>query len=316
MDPQTTQNNTPTYREILKGVGQQLAARKKDIFKRILLLSWPLAILAGVLYVTKSNGSLNQFLHNDPTLFLIISIIVIVVLVPYYYFISFLVSIEKHLWIDSSFDKRPMDSKTSWHIAWELLFPVIGLTFQVILRYYIPSIIAVILGFLGLAFLSSHTDLIGLVGNIMWLPVICIVLVLLVGVYFYFLRVHLRFIFFLFIDRFNNDNFSYSALFHEMKQLNAICKTENFKKALVINFGSDVFYSISLFVLGAIQVGLNSLGSVGGFLGAVARPVAEESARQIKSYARLTAIYLLYVQARSMLYNNQTQEVNEYIYTL
>lgn len=316
MDSQvTTQNNTPTYREILKGVGQQLAARKKDIFKRIILLSWPLAVLAGFLYVTKNNGSLNEFLRNDLKLFLIIAIAVIVILVPYYYFISFLVSIEKHLWIDSSFDKRPIDSKTSWHIAWKLLFPVIGLTFQVILRYYIPSIIVIILGFLGLAFLSSHTDIISLVPDIMWLPVICIGLVLLVGVYFYLLRVHLRFIFFLFIDRFNKESFSYSALFQEMKQLNAICKTDNFKKALVINFGSDAFYTISLFVLGAIQAGLNSLGSVGGFLGAVARPVAEESARQIKSYARLTAIYLLYIQARSMLYN-QAQEENKYIYTL
>lgn len=315
MNPQTLENNTLTYREILTGIGHQLASRKKDIFKRTLLLSWPLTILAGVFYVTKNNGALEQFLHSDPTMFLTVFVAVIVTLIPYYYFTSFFISIEKHLWIDSSFDKRPMDSKTSWHIAWKLLFPVAGLTLQVIFRYYIPSIIIVVAGFFGLAFLVSQANAVSLLSNTDSLSIICIGLVLLVAVYFYLLRVHLRFVLFLFIDRFNKESFSYAALFQEMRKLNAVCKTDNFKKALVIHFGSDVFYSITLVVLEAIRVGLNSLGSAGGFLGAVTRPVAEESARQVKSYARLTAIYLLYIQARSMLYN-QEQEENEYIYTL
>lgn len=315
MDPILTSTNTPSYKEIIIQVGKQLALRKRDIFKRISLLSWPFVILAGFVYLTRANGSFDLFYHREPKLFLIISIVIIAVLVPYYFLISFIVNIEKHLWIDSSFDKRSIDSKTSWRLAWKLLFPVLGLTFQIMFRYYFPVIFVAILGFMGLAFLSFNTNIVSLLPDIMWVPAICVLLVLIVAIYFYLLRVKLRFIFFLFIDRFNKDSFTYSTLFNEMNQLNAVCKTENFKKALVINFGSDVLQNIVLVVLDAIQTGLKSVGQFSGFIGTVAKPFAEESVRQIKSYARLSAIYLLYIQARSMLYN-QPQEENKYIYSL
>lgn len=315
MNPQENQNVSVSYREILNKIGQQLSLRKNDIFKRIVLISWPFVILAGVLYQIKNSNSLYQLIEAVPQSFYITMAIVIAILIPYYYLISFLVSIEKHLWIDSAFDNRAMDSKMSWHIAWKLIFPVIGLSFQVIVRYYLPAIAVVIIGFLGLAYTSSKADLVNFFGNVMWIPLICILLLIVVAVYFYLLRTRLRFIFFLFIDRYNKDDFSYSGLFQEMKKLNEISKTDGFKKALVINFGSDVFYNVSLYVLGAIKSGLDSIGGISGFLGAIAKPFAEESARQIASFARLTAIYLLYSQARFMLYN-KPQEENKYIYSL
>ena len=315
MNSQENQNVSVSYREILNKIGQQLSLRKNDIFKRIVLISWPFVILAGVLYQIKNSNSLHQLIEADPQSFYITMAIVIAILIPYYYLISFLVSIEKHLWIDSAFDNRVMDSKMSWHIAWKLIFPVIGLSFQVIVRYYLPAIAVVIIGFLGLAYTSSKVDLVNFFGNVMWIPLICILLLIVVAVYFYLLRTRLRFIFFLFIDRYNKDDFSYSGLFQEMKKLNEISKTDGFKKALVINFGSDVFYNVSLYVLGVIKSGLDSIGGISGLFGAIAKPFAEESARQIASFARLTAIYLLYSQARFMLYN-KPQEENKYIYSL
>ena len=315
MNSQENQNVSVSYREILNKIGQQLSLRKNDIFKRIVLISWPFVILAGVLYQIKNSNSLHQLIEADPQSFYITMAIVIAILIPYYYLISFLVSIEKHLWIDSAFDNRVMDSKMSWHIAWKLIFPVIGLSFQVIVRYYLPAIAVVIIGFLGLAYTSSKVDLVNFFGNVMWIPLICILLLIVVAVYFYLLRTRLRFIFFLFIDRYNKGDFSYSSLFQEMKKLNEISKTDGFKKALVINFGSDVFYNVSLYVLGVIKSGLDSIGGISGLFGAIAKPFAEESARQIASFARLTAIYLLYSQARFMLYN-KPQEENKYIYSL
>ena len=315
MNSQENQNVSVSYREILNKIGQQLSLRKNDIFKRIVLISWPFVILAGVLYQIKNSNSLHQLIEADPQSFYITMAIVIAILIPYYYLISFLVSIEKHLWIDSAFDNRAMDSKMSWHIAWKLIFPVIGLSFQVIVRYYLPAIAVVIIGFLGLAYTSSKVDLVNFFGNVMWIPLICILLLIVVAVYFYLLRTRLRFIFFLFIDRYNKGDFSYSSLFQEMKKLNEISKTDGFKKALVINFGSDVFYNVSLYVLGVIKSGLDSIGGISGLFGAIAKPFAEESARQIASFARLTAIYLLYSQARFMLYN-KPQEENKYIYSL
>ena len=158
MNSQENQNVSVSYREILNKIGQQLSLRKNDIFKRIVLISWPFVILAGVLYQIKNSNSLHQLIEADPQSFYITMAIVIAILIPYYYLISFLVSIEKHLWIDSAFDNRAMDSKMSWHIAWKLIFPVIGLSLQVKVRYYLPAIAVVIIGFLDLSYTSSKVD--------------------------------------------------------------------------------------------------------------------------------------------------------------
>lgn len=307
----------PNYGEILKVVGQQLALRKGDIFKRTLLVVWPFALLFGYLQFARDDigSTLATFASHNPVLSITLLVCGILVLMLYYVIISSIVTIEKYLWIDSTFDGKSMDSKRSWHVAWKLLIPLCLLSVEVAIRYYLLPI-CLLVGAFVVAFVSAPYIPLVISSYQMVMAILYVVLAIVFVVYMYFLRIKLRFVYFLFIDRYNKTTFTYSALFDEMEQLNAVCKTESFKKALILNLGSDAIGDIAGSVVSVFHGAVASFGRVGSVVGAVLRPVADESTRQFASFARLTAIYLLYINARAAINAGAAQETNGYVYEL
>lgn len=297
---------TTKYGAILQEIGRQMSRRKRDLFKRILLISWPLMILGGFLYVTNENGWLNLQLQSATVQTWVIGGVILGLLVLYYIFVSFIVSIEKRLWIDSAFDNKFIESSDSWRIAWKLSPPVIGFCSQILLRYIFPPVI--IFGTLFASFFMFGM-------SVKVFEILFISLVVAAFIFFYLLKIRLRFAAFLFLDMYDPAKYSHLALFAEMKKLNEMSGSDGFKKALILNLGTDTVRIITSYVLDIIMGGMDSLGKAGGFAGAMIRPLAEESRRQIISFANLVAIYILYREARALMYN-EPQKMNNYIYSL
>jgi len=100
-----------------------------------------------------------------------------------------------------------------------------------------------------------------------------------------------------------------------MKKLNEINKSEMFKKALVVNLGTDSLEAITNMMIGELHKGLSLLGKPFQLFGALFRSYSEVATKQVISLGKIAAIYVLYIYARQLLYN-QPQEVNENIYKL
>jgi hypothetical protein len=311
---QTQAPSAPRYSEILKTVGQQIKLRNKDIFKRVILISWPVILLSITLSVLKNIGIENLHIPTSEEIPLIIGFSIIILIVYVYYsVVSSIFDIEKHLWLSSFFDGKNIASKQSWHMSWKLIIPVIGLSFHVFFRYYFVAIILSILCFFGLGDFLFNNPSAAENGGPMVLGVLFIGIVFII--YCYLTNVRLRFGFFLFLDMYNKTDFSYSNLFQELRKLNVASKGKSFRQALLINIGADSLRGITNLAIGWMRMGFNSLGAVGGILGAAARPFVEEESKQLISFARLSAIYVLYENA-SIAASNPFRKANEYVYSL
>lgn len=294
----------PNYREILQEIGRQLKNRKKVLIKRILTILWPIFVIIFLLYFMKDLarlfGGANFFYIF--ILWLVFSVIYIVI-------IRIIFHTEKIIWVNSYFDGKNIESRTSWHIAKKLFWPSAWLWIQLFIRFLLLPLLIIFILY------SLEENILSLISkNLAGIIYFTGSLIILVYVYYY-VRIKLRYIWFLFIDLYGADGFSYKRLFQEMKKLNAVNKQESFKKTLVVYFGSDLFNVIVRSISRNIGEGLGVFGGGGKLVGGLVEVVGKETSRQVTSLARITSNCILYRFARDYLYN-EPQKINEYIYSL
>lgn len=304
-----------TYKELLREAGRQLNYRKKIIFSRIFLLAWPVMVMMILLFVWRELIQRKILFENSPYLIpsLIFLGVWLVFTLFYYAIFSSIFAIEKRIWIVSYFDQKNLESKDSWRIAKRLLWPAIGIVGQIIIRFYLLPFVIYL--FALVVFMYYF----GVISNIPISPVLSIIIIsgglLALIIYFYFLKIKLRFIWFIFLDSYGKERFSYKMIFKEMKKMNEISENEIFKKTLLVNIGADSLEAITEMMIRELQKGFSVFGKPGQLFGALFRSYSEVGTKQVISLGQIAAIYVLYRYAKLMLYN-QPQEINENIYKL
>ena len=135
-----------------------------------------------------------------------------------------------------------------------------------------------------------------------------------VFVYQYWVRVKLRYAWFIFLDHYGQD-YSFKLLQDEVKKLNNISKSDAFLKSLVLNIGADSAAAVSNLAVQGITAGFGMLGNTGKLVGQVTRIYGEELTRQVTDLGNIAGQYILYRFARKQLYGDE-QKINEVIYSL
>ncbi len=314
---------TPTYTEIIKQIGAQISARKKLLFLRTLAIMWPvlLAIIIGYGAVhVYGQDYVEQVVLTFPYIIYIAAYIVLAII--YMWVVGFIFEIEKRIWIDSFFDKREISSAKSWNISKKLLWPAIVFRFNIFFKYYfIPSIV-----FSGILFSPAlvyknignyvNTNALYIYG------LIVIVSVIALSIYNYYLRIKLRFSWFVFLDTYKGGQVDTNSIYEKMNHLNMTAKSDGFKKALILNVGVD---SVSVITrqlvvvmtegLKAVSMGVPGLGNAGRMLGDLTNAYGQSVIKQVASYAEIVSIYILYRTAHKELFGTE-QDINDQVYGL
>lgn len=294
----------PTGRETVQEILNQLKDKKSFLGKRIAVLILPPTVIFVVMaaigmYVLSSanqTGS-GDVLSAGSLRLLWTSLALLALAILYYVVVSSLFFLEKLVWVDSRYDKKILDEKTSWRIAKKLFWPSQAIRVQLFFRYYVPgAIVAALLVYMCIRF-SSVVLSRGAGGE--FLGIANIVIAALLVLYFYALKIKFKFLWFIFLDLYGQSGYSFSALTNEMKLLNTIDKEKIRSRAIVLELLNDAF--------GA--TGGRGIGVTAG------RVIANEPLRQAGIFAKTVAYYALYRHARTLAHNNP-QYVNETLYQL
>src|SRR5690349_1099067 len=125
----SNQPNSPQYAPILEEIGKHLKERKSLLLKRSLQIMWPLFILFAYGTVLNNFYDLKSIADNHEQglfapifipLWIIWGLSLIYILVMRSIFF-----VEKLIWIDSHFDGKNLEPRSSWKIAKKLFWPSI-----------------------------------------------------------------------------------------------------------------------------------------------------------------------------------------------
>jgi hypothetical protein len=299
------EESLPTYQETFQEIGRQIKSRKKMFLIRTLLIIWPVILL----FILKEIFINENTLMEMPLSNIITATLSIILTLFYYAVLSSIFNIEKRIWVDSFFDKEILTSAQSWRIAIRLFFPNLKLSLMILLRYILTAIILCVLFIVIINFIILNR-----IPNI-WIFWTNIFLVTSLFLYFYYLKVRLRYIYFIFLDSYNTENFSYTGVFKEMNKFNQKYKEVTTARTLLFILGSQLINSISSQVLSGLQAGLGNFRIGGKILGSSMRIFGEELSKQLTSFSRMIAVYLLYKFIRSEIYG-ETQYTNRSVYDL
>lgn len=300
----------PSYENILQEIKKGLKSRKGLIGRRLLKIIWPgivslvgLAIVVFLIVKNLSGGKTpSQMVWFWPVMALLGIWVVFTIL--YYMMMSWVFGIEKHIWVISYFDDKSLSPDRSWEIAKKLAFPALKFKLKVFLRFYLLVFIGypiwvIVFFFVGKSAMSLFLGLIS--GFILGV------------IYLYYLRIKLRFLWFLFLDS-HGKEISFLNLLKMNEKLNEVKERESFNKALKINLGATSVSAISQEVMG--QLGSASqLGGSGGLLGQLLGATGQEASKQMVSFGKIIATAMLYRYAW-MTWHNERYQVNEYLHKL
>ena len=304
---------TPTYKEIIKEIGAQIKARKKLLILRTLTIMWPvlLAILASY-GATQVYGKeyIQAIVFSFPTILYIIAYTVLAFI--YIIVVSFIFEIEKRIWIDSFFDKKEISSSASWKLAKKLLWPAIVFRFNIFFKYYFtPLVLMLVIIFSPLlAYKNFDTfltpNIIYIYGGIVLISIIAFF------IYNYYLRIKLRFSWFVFLDMYKGGTIPTHSIYEKMDLLNVTAKSEGFKKALILTVGVETIGAITnqLVVImtegiKAVSMGIPGIGQAGKMLGDITQVYGQALVRQVTSYAEIVSIYILYRTAHEQTFGKE-----------
>lgn len=317
------ENNIPlapssvlTYKEIVKEIGRHIWERKGILARRVWFIIWPglLAIILIDLGYSYAHGS---EIPRSPLLFWIgfsFSIYAFFHILT----ATFIFMIEKRIWADSYFDGQNLSPKQSWVLAKKLFFPMTRLGLETI-RYFpafpisIALLIAVILGQFSLAIyppidaLMRSSRFIENTYIIVVLSIIFILIVILVV-----LSLKLRYLLFIFLDKYQKKGTNYKEIYAELRILNKVSEGELFNKALVAYFGTE---AVSAILQEITDILLDSLFRATGIFGQAAKAYKTRYIREAKSFAQIIAFYLLYREARALQYGER-QHINQNLYSI
>jgi len=283
----------PTYKDLFQNINSQLSQRAGLLAKRVLLVGWP-ALIFIVL------DSIFKF--NNQTSFSILFFILI-----YAVILGHIFSTEKIIWIDSYFDGKNLQPKESFLIAKKLFWPTTSLRFLLFFRYFLfPFILYVSLWPIFL--LNQDITFCGMM--VYFWPLLGLGIL---ALYWLYIDIKLRYIWFIFLDNYGKSDFSYKNLFKQMNELNQVNKLDSFKKSLAVNLGADFVENLIQFplfkrissIFRKSEGGTNNVVSTysSGFIGEMSR------------LAKIVANYVLYRYSREQLYK-EPQIINENIYSL
>lgn len=298
----------PGYGETIKEIGHHLGERKGLIIKRMLLVAWPALVFVGMSALVKTLVDGRMIDENSPYLipaaifggcWLLFSVI-------YYAVMNYIFTIEKRIWIDSFFDKHVLQPAESWRIARRLFWPSLILSLNILVRYILPGVLLFVASLFIMYKMTSGGEA---TDYAVFVPFAGLAVV---SIYFYVVQIKLRFLPFIFLDRYGSANFSYGGLFTEMRTLNASSKTA--LKSMVYDIGEGSLNTLISTVSGQLESAMGNLGGVGKVFGAVLGGAAQETGKQALSYAKIIAYYMLYKHVRSL--SAEGQIVNTKIYEL
>lgn len=300
----------PSYTTIIQHIGEQLNKRGYSIFKRTLLIGWPFILLAIVTYPVTEMG-LDSFSAEHHQMLLIATIVYCIPAFLYVMVMSFIFKIEKQIWVDSFFDNRNLELHQSWAIAKKIFWPALKLRLFLFFRYYLPPLLIFILIIpTWFAFLQNEPPANQSKFMILMLYLIAVLPFIVIAIYFYLIRIKLRYTWFIFLDTYGS-NYSIKTLINDMHRLNNVSKTESFKKSLMANLGTDLLNT----ALGNMIAGMTKWGTAGGMLGGATNVYAESATRHTTEYSNITVQYMLYRFARQEMYGEE-QKINEELYNL
>ena len=313
----TSDAPVPSYHEIFAEIGRQFQARKALLFKRVLLITWPVLLFLIGGYFMKNSSFYSTLTDPQRLKFAWFVGVYVVLAMLYTAIVSFVFTIEKQIWLDSFFDKKNLTSKQSWKIAGRLFWPALWFRIRLWFRYFtIPVLVVLVMIFITIksAFLttttSSHYDVV-LVSSVVALVVFCIALI----IYGYYIRTKLRYGWFVFLDTWGVTD-PFGTAIEEMNKLNEVSRSETFKKSLVAAIGTDTVRGVVNVAIGAMTRVISGLGGAGGkMLGGLVNVYTRELNRQVTDLANISAQYVLYRFAHKQVYGTE-QEVNENIYKL
>jgi hypothetical protein len=310
---------TPTYKEIIKEIGTQIGARKKLLILRTLMIMWPVLLAIIVGYVSTNiygQDYIEQLVFSIPNIFYIMAYIIIAIV--YMSIIGFVFEIEKRIWIDSFFDKREISGKASWGLAKKLLWPAIVFRFNLFLKYYLLPMMVIFL--IIISPISVYKNINQYADYVYAYIILVAGSIIAMLIYNYYLRIKLRFSWFVFLDMYKGGKLDMSQIYDKMDHLNMTAKSEGFKKALILIVGVDSVKAITTQLIVVMTEGIKALssaipgiGNTGKMLGDLTNAYTQSLIKQVTSYAEIVVIYILYRTAHKETYG-QEQEVNEYMY--
>lgn len=307
----------PSYNKVLDEIVTQLRKRNKDIFKRALLVLWPYIILfiAIFVFITTNRRAGTEGYFQLLAVYLIFLGFWVLFSFVYSFVIGEIIYLERTIWVDSYFDMKNLDSKKSFFIAKKIFWTALGIKIKLIFQFYfLPIVLYIVAIGIGLYAMSSDQEPIGSIATWSFWLVIFVGFVL-NWLYFYYLDIKLRYFWFIFLDRYGSENFSYKKIIDETKKLGKANEGEIFKKTFLISLGADSLNQLSKAITNRIIDQLAKLGSGAGITGKVLKIYSEEVFHQITSLSKITAKYVFYRHARMKMGHNK-HEVNNNIYNI
>lgn len=300
-----------SYSKVLEEIGAQFRLRGRALLMRSILIAIPVFLV--VVYYANNPDALGRgaptYDADINTLLKTLAVLCFVLL--YSTIFGAYVALEKRLWVDSYFDGRALTSKESGRMALKLMPQAFILSLTIFIFYILSAFVVFVAmySFLLIKMVDSN------INSAVYFTIFVIPPLVLALYYKYYLPVKLRFVWFLFLDRYKPKTLVYWGIFREVKALNKTGKSEQVIKSLAYKIGSDVTGDIASVVLSRMHMGASALGRVGSFLGGLLRVTGETYSRQMLSFARITANYLLYREARMVLFG-ASQVVNEELYNI
>lgn len=301
----------PSYKELIQEIGKQINLRKDILFKRVLIMSAPaiLTIIFAILeifLIPKSSGRYSMILFICFGVWLLIATVGYCVL-------SWIFGVEKKIWLISFFDKKNISSKKSWKIARKLSIPILKFSIKIFTKFYLA---------ISVVFLATVIILISLGAQerfgkdaYMGFYAIIILVIIITMVAIYLISLKLRFVWFCFLNRYRGEKISFNELLAQAYKLNDIKKTESFQKALIADIGVSSAEAMTKAAINLISISVSKFGRYIPIIGGIFKAYGDESTKQISDLSRITAMYILYIHAYKVLYN-QDISPNEYIYSL
>ncbi len=297
--------STQSYRDILQNIGEHLKSRQNLILKRSALIAGPLIVTAiPLIYGEKLE------LKEDSAIIYFGTFFTLAFLAFWWAIIlGQIFKIERVIWVDSFFDKIPLNDRESWRLARKLFWPSVLVSIISFFRYYLIPLVTYPVAVLWYIWYWQNVG-----GNLFVFLGISVGGLIGVWVYFYLLKIRLRYVHFLLVDTYGTPEFLYSKLFSESKMLNRTMKSSDFRKLFITTIGTDAIGDATNFTIGTIIGSVSrNLGVGGKMVGAAAEMYASEVVDSNKKLAQTVTFYLYYRVARVALGSSE-QVLNNTLY--
>ncbi len=326
-----------SYKEILIEVGRNLAKRKGQLALRSFLIIWPWLVVVGFMtFLNPHDPSTQNYFSSlsdqGATIFLIGLLAWLVFTGIYICFMRLMFEVEKHIWVDSYFDKKDLTGRESWRITWRLFGPIAELCGRIFWRFLLfPLIVWGIAMYWDVVYLVSvsgrgsassylQSDIPIWHDPVLMGMVAGFIISAILAVYCYTVSLRLRFVWFIFLDNYGTEQSSTKAIIEEQDQLNKAAESIGLKRAIATGITSSLVSVIATFVsdmvlLGALEVSRASGSKSGQAVLKVVQTYSREVINQASSLGHSVAIYILYKESRKAAGQKEIV-VNEHLYKL